>query len=812
MTVISEILQAHEKALLADANEAETRLKIIDRVIFEVLGWSHDDVSVEERVSEDGGTTFADYIIRTAGSAFVVEAKKVGATFDEVPNVRRQRLTRSFVSGALGDCIVQARDYARKKSIPFAVVTNGQSWIIYPATRIDQVPFADSSAIVFPSLVSALNSDYAEFAHLLSRNDVISGSLEAELLGKTEDQLRDRRLNRFYTNRGASTGRNPLFPLIEEAIVTAFTDSIVDSDAELLQKCYVQTPERIKFDSQINMYISRQQSAFRRTPIRPMQRRESKELRDTIERARSGGRPIAILVLGTVGAGKTTFLHYTRNVSSASFFEKTDSGPYPHWVHIDFRDVGPTGNAPEFIYRGLREYAVNDWFLSNYEQCIRPAYIDRIRALKDGPLKLLGDEAKVNERIADYLLAQSQTNDYLDRLFGYAAGKAPIFLVIDNVDQFESIDQQSHIFSEAIALAHRNRMNLVLCLRDATFIRHRSSPTFDAFDFTPVSIDAPAIPAVLSKRFFLAKQLLSGKAGKFTAENGARVDVADLSIVADLLSSSVLGTNVGKVIDVLATSDVRLALRMTREFLESGYTNPGRAINTYRTTGSYTLPRHEALRSVLLGNHPVYSEEFSILANPFDARLARTTHQMLRLIVLNALVAMSTKRDFRYVDGDELRQAMMKIGFGENATRTVLEDLCSARFVFTSAHTEPTLDSSFYPSRLGGFVIRFLFGDATFLEAVMMDTFIANDADWDALRQLSDEINSERNVIARLKLRMDRIKAFYRSMHEQYKIVLNEARRRSLSSAYCEDPFENNAGILNKNIQRAMDSGIKNYG
>jgi hypothetical protein len=657
-----------------------------------------------------------------------------------------------------------------------------------------------------------LNNDYAEFTHLLSRNDVIAGSLEAELLGKTEDQFGDRRLNRFYTNRGASTGRNPLYPLIEDAIVTAFTDSIVDSDPELLQKCYVQTPERIKFDSQITMYISRQQSAFRRSPIRPMQRRESKELRDTIERARSGGRPIAILVLGTVGAGKTTFLHYTRNISSATFFEKSESGPYPHWVHIDFRDVGPTGNAPEFIYRGLREYATNDWFLSNYEQCIRPAYRDQIRSLREGPLKLLGDEQKINERIADYLLGQSQTNEYLDRLFSYAASKAPVFLVIDNVDQFESIGQQSNIFSEAIAVAHRNRMNLVLCLRDATFIRHRSSPTFDAFDFTPVSIDSPAIPAVLSKRFFLAKQLLAGQSGKFIAENGARVDVSDLSIVADLLSSSVLGTNVGKVIDVLSTSDIRLALRMTREFLESGYTNPGRAINTYRTTGSYTLPRHEALRSVLLGNHSVYSEEFSILANPFDARLSRTTHQMLRLMVLSALVTMSSRRDFRYVDGGDVRQAMLKIGFGEGATLTVLKDLCNARFVFTSAHTEASFDSSFYPSRLGGFVIRFLFSDATFLEAVMMDTFIPSDADWEALRRISDEIDAERNVIARLKLRMDRIKQFYQSMNEQYAIVLNEARRRSLPVAYCEDPFKNSVGLLNKNIQRAMDSGIKNYG
>ena len=812
MAAIDEVLTAYSNAILADANEAETRLKVIDRVLFEVLGWKHDDVSVEERVWEDGHTTFVDYIIRTAGTSFVIEAKKVGASFLEVPNVRRRRLTSSFVSGEVGKAVIQARDYARKKSIPFAVVTNGNAWIAFPATRIDQVSFADSAAIVFPTLTSALRDEYSEFAHLLSRSEVISGSLEAELLGRTEDQLGDQRLNRYFTNRTVPPGRNPLYPLIEDAVVTAFTDSIVDKNPDLLKKCYVQTPERIKFDRQINMYIQRQQSVFGQPPIRPLQRKETRDLSNAIERSRSTARPVAILVLGVVGAGKTTFLHYTRYVSMVDFFQANEGGPYPHWIHIDFRDFGPSDALTAFIYLKLREYASTDHFLSNFEQCIRPAYRDQIRALREGPLKLLSSEEKINERVADYLLTQSQQNEYLDRLLAYSATKAPVFLVVDNIDQFETADLQARIFSEAMAIAHRNRMNLVLCLRDATFVRHRSSPTFDAFDFVPVSIDPPAIPAVLSKRFFLTKQLLKNRPGEFIAENGARVEMSDLSIVADLLSSSILGTNVGNIIDILATSDVRLALRMTREFLESGYSNPGHAINTYRDTGFYVLPRHEALRSVLLGNHRVYSEEFSILANPFDARLSRNTHQMLRMFILSALVTMSSHAEFRYADGGEIRAALKEVGFGDAATKKVLEDLYNSRFIFTSGHEEPTIASSFYPSRLGGFVVRFLIADATFLEAVMMDTFIPARADWDQLRALSEEIEGTRNVIARLKIRQDRIRIFYRSMHVQYRAVLDEAKRRALSIVWCEDPFINAQAHLNRNLQKAMNSAIGRYG
>lgn len=69
MDIITKIIEDAQKLQLSSANEAETRLKIIDQILFEVLKWTRDDVSVETRVSEDGETTFADYVIKTAGDA-----------------------------------------------------------------------------------------------------------------------------------------------------------------------------------------------------------------------------------------------------------------------------------------------------------------------------------------------------------------------------------------------------------------------------------------------------------------------------------------------------------------------------------------------------------------------------------------------------------------------------------------------------------------------------------------------------------------------------------------------------------------------
>jgi predicted type IV restriction endonuclease len=139
VTTPAEIIAQYDHLLFHHANEAATRLKVINDVLYSVLGWTHNDIAPEERVSEDRSITWADYVIRTGMTAAVVEAKKVGVCFDNVPNTRRAQLNGKLVKDALGDAIIQARDYARKLSIPFAIVTNGDAWIIFPATRTDQV-------------------------------------------------------------------------------------------------------------------------------------------------------------------------------------------------------------------------------------------------------------------------------------------------------------------------------------------------------------------------------------------------------------------------------------------------------------------------------------------------------------------------------------------------------------------------------------------------------------------------------------------------------------------------------------------------
>ena len=814
--IIQKCLDNYAKLELHNANEAETRKKLIDIILEDILEWNTDDISYEERVSEDNQTTFADYIIKTADICIIVEAKRIGHTFCIVPQQKELKLGSKLIPGDTKEAIIQARDYCRKKNIPFAVVTNGAQWIVFPAVRTDSITFEESTAIFFDSLERTLGEELLDFKSLLSRDSVIEGNLSLKLIGRRTDQFEERRLNSFFSN-AANKQPNPIYPLIENEVVTAFSDSISESeDKSLLEKCYVKNADRKKIDNRIEMHLHKKEAIFSTVPKKPMRKRESTALVDSITAASSNTKPLAILILGAVGAGKTTFLEYTRKVSTVDYFKKTTDKKYPHWISIDFREFSQNEKPIDFIYNSMFNYLANDDFFSNYQECIKYAYKEEIEGLKKGPLYLIAqsDSSEFDKRISDIIMDDYQNKKpYVDKLISYAIKNVTVFLVIDNVDQFEDDQIQSTIFSDAMAIASRLKVNLIIAMRETTYVKHKSLPVFDAFDFDPIQIEPPEIPSVLSKRFFLLGQLLKNKQGEFTNINGAKFKVDDLSIYINIIKQSVLGTEIGNRIDILANHDVRLALRMTREFLARGYSDPSKALKVSEEKDRYIMPTHEAFRSILLGNQNVYKEEYSVIGNPFDSRLGKTNSEVLRLFVLAGLVKQSTSDGKNILDGPYIRDTLKTIGYSEQDTLQVLQDLCKFHFITTKSHSlTPQIDSGFFASRLGGYVMRTLLCDFTFLENTMMDTFISDKKSWDELKIISNDIQNERNIIEKIKLRIKRVEIFYTYISSLYVPVLDEAKKRSLDPIWLTNPLVEMRADLQNTLTRVLNSARKNYG
>lgn len=814
-TCIPELVAVSSELRISDANEATTRFKLIDAILIDLLGWLKSDIKVEDRISKDGKSKYVDYIVTAGAHSFLIEAKRIGKFQSKLPEFRKGRLTDGWAKKEdLKYAISQAQEYAREKSVGFCVITDGLNWVVYPVNRRDQVPVQNSLAVIFADVKFSESDTVREFGELLSRQAVIEGSLDRQIFGSERDQIDSRRLNNLYDRSFSRSRRKSIFPAVEREIVTAFSEDLLSENKELLQKCYVETPERTRFDARIQMFVNRRDQVLKTRPIKPVGRKGDRSQIVDLITTRLSTRSIVLLTIGLVGAGKTTFLNYISSISAKNHFDISKNKPKGCWIHVDFRNDSIADDPKSTIIDSVFEYVRNHPYLNDYQKTIQHAYHSDIRSLRTGPLSLIAESAAdFNQAVTKLIVGDYEKKaPYAEKILVHTATYCPIFLVIDNVDQIESVEKQSRVFLEAIAIARRLRCNLVLAMRDITYINNRTSAVFDAFDFDAAYIDAPDIQAVLAKRFVVAGQLLKGKTLDLGENGGPRVVVRDASVIVDMLVSSVLGTEVGRIIDVAATGDTRLALKMTRQFLQYGYTSTAKGLQIYQRTGKYQLPPHEALKAIMLGNQHVYREKLSAIGNPFDSYIGRSSVQFLRIFLMSALVLCASQNEFDGMAASELYDHLENIGVSRRDAQTVLADLIALRYVFTRSHQQLSEDAVIVPTRLSGFVVRDLAGRLAFLETVIFDTFISDGQVWNAIESNMKLIYRERNLSRKLKLRQEVARQFFDYVERGLQSLVEEALARGLPPQFCANAMTKLRVAFEEELARASFSARRNYG
>jgi len=808
---LTVIIAKHKELNLADANEAETRLKVIDELIFNVLGWNKEDVSVEERVSEDGQTKFADYILRTISTAILIEAKRIGTAFSLPSNRTKLKLGGVLQEGEIGTAIKQARDYCRKKSIPFSVATNGGSWVIFPAIRTDQVTFEESEAYIFRDL-NDIKNRFVDFWEILSRERVLDGNLENELLKSSCLPGTFRRLRDKLPEPGYRLGRNALYDYIEPAVTEALTDEALLENIEALDACYVKTSERLKYDNRLQMHIHDPKPPLGHPTIRIKGRKQQQKVEAAIDSVRCFGPQRFIVILGPVGAGKTTFLHYTRKISAA----KTINGKVL-WLLVDFKRATLSDDPRLFIFRELLNLIENDseFMLGDWEATIKKAYDDKITSLKHGPLFLIAKNsvADFEKKVAEIInFDREQTEPYVENILKYANTKYPCFLIIDNVDQIEDPGLQERIFIEAQAIARRIGFSVIMSLRETTYLKHRDRPVFNAFQFDSFYIDPPSVLPVLSHRFGYAKKVLGQLPITLTTEKGISTQIPDLSQFFDIVARSVLHDEAGLMIECLSGGNIRRGLHLVREFLASGHTNADRAIAAYLIEGEYKFPRHEVFKGAVLGSSKYFNDIYSLMPNMFDSKCGTIGQQLLRLRLVDRLVSTSEHQPSTGVPIVQIVAELDKIGITQDTLIRQIDDLARRGFFITADGLMLNINSTIIPTRLAGFAIRQLCKEFTYAEMCCLDAMILDTDSWSKLINLTNDIESSHAPFDKMILRQKRMQVFfeYISLCEEPWVV--ECRRHGLSGVWSRQIISEISNAVIRDTNKALESAERIYG
>ena len=321
-------------------SESDTRAKIIDAILNNVLGWPETDDRVRREEHVHHG--YLDYHLRSATRGLVLEAKKsgrrftlpTGLTFGKSVSVKNLLQ----MEDELEKMYNQVVGYSHERGVQFCALSNGTQWLVFPGVRTDQIRIRQSRVAVFNGFADIQNN-FVQFWNLLSMKGVDGGSLEESLV----PPLHGIEPTYVFNAEGRSNipfDRNPLSLVLEDLLPKYFGDLHGDPEAtEMLRQCFVSDSPITQTMVEVGQEVSDESPSKSLRAVSPMIHlyslpKVAEKLNAQLASFLREGRAKHLQVMvGRVGIGKTTFLSHFFSVQRKELMSD-------HFVlMIDYREV-----------------------------------------------------------------------------------------------------------------------------------------------------------------------------------------------------------------------------------------------------------------------------------------------------------------------------------------------------------------------------------------------------------------------------------------------------------------------------------------
>lgn len=371
------------------------------------------------------------------------------------------------------------------------------------------------------------------------------------------------------------------------------------------------------------------------------------------------------------------------------------------------------------------------------------------------------------------------TEPYIEKVYKYLASRQLCVIVIDNVDLYEDDALETNVFSEAISISKTIRCNTIVSIRDTTFIKHKNTSIFNAYELKKFWVNPPSFKEVLSKRLNYAKKILKDKTAELVLNNGAKVKIDDLSLFFQIVQKSVLNENNSKLLEYLSDRNPRRGIALIQNFLTSGHIQADKAINNYITgDAQYTFPFHEIFKGCLLGQWKYFKENRSDVYNIFDSNLGSRTFQLLRFYILKSLFD-KAKIGTPEVNIEDIKITISYFGGSDEIANKVIKSLLENSLIHSN--DEHTVNPNYYITLCGGYYISNLSKSIVYVETVMYDTNIFDSEIFDQLCHITIEIEDSRDIVYRMKIRKRRIKIFIDYLYSMESEIIKISELKNLS-------------------------------
>ena len=682
-------------------SEQDTRLKVVDRILTEILGWPFDEIATEEPSARG----FIDYKLTVRGFArLVVEAKRDSREL----GLETRSAGRAFKLGgpvfntsSVKEGLDQAVRYCGQKNAELACVTNGREWIVFRGSRLgDGRDTLDGYGFVFPTL-DAVRSYFGLFWDLLSHEAV------SEFRYRAYFQEAEGRPIRTHTFRAAlrePNSRRLLAPNelsrdLDRVMTSFFRRLSGDADPDLLAKCFVVTRESQIADERLARI-----SEDLVNRIRSLDTASGEQLTELVERVKGTQRNEFVIIVGTKGAGKSTFID--------RFFRLVLPKPLRGEciiARVNLADSeGAENSVATWLDRRLLdtlEYALFGAVGPSFDE-LQGMFFDEYQRRSRGTLRHLYERDKEGFKIdfGQFIerRREERPHEYIQRLVRHVvrSRKQIPCIVFDNADHF-TIEFQERVFQYARSIYESELCLIIMPITDRTSWQLSSEGALRSFENESLFLPTPLPKTVLAKRIeFLEEKLADEKreSGRgYFFGRGISLSIENLTAFAAALQAVFLKTGtVSTWIGNLANNDIRRCLEIAKNIVASPHLEVHELLKAYFGSSDIHVPRYKVRRALFRGQydiHPVGVSSFVRNVYALDDEIETTPLLGLRLLQLLRDAQESDTSD-PFVTFDQIVEYCRAMMIDTNATRSWLGRMLEAGLCLSYDPTLTTVDAA----------------------------------------------------------------------------------------------------------------------
>lgn len=732
--------------------EADARMKLIDPIFVDVLGWPEKDIFLEDNAQQAGRI---DYRMEVNGlNRLIVEAKREGRDLGINADYSGRFFKLNgpaFSTEAAEQAIEQLIGYCSRKSAELACATNGRQWFVFRGSRIDGLDVMDGKAFAFGSL-AAVKSKFQLFYDLLAHESVRDFRFRAEFLSAEGKPVRAKSFRDIARPEDTRTfiPSDKLSQDLDKIMLSFFQDLGSEDDAEVRRECFVTTSESNAAERNLSRI-----SEDLRDRVKSLSTDEGQQITEVIKRAKEMQKHEMILLVGTKGSGKTTFIErFFKDVLDPEIADDC------LLIRIDLApSSGDSNRIVEWLDQHLLAEAERVAFKDKEQKVpdfkdLRGMFSGEYLRWKEGPYQKLynRDKDAFQEKFGEHIenIRQTKPRDFLVGLLRQLAGdwnKVPC-IVFDNADHYGA-DFQEAVFNYANAIYQDCMCLMILPITDTTSWQLPKQGGPQSFFTESFFLPNPPTEHVLKKRI----EFIETKVGESPPEagkgyffgRGIPLELDNIKAFAATLQTLFISTGeVAQWIGRLANQDIRRCLRLTRDVVSSPHLEAHKLLAATRDKSTMVMDQNAIKLAIIQGKYDIYPVGMnSFVQNVFDLVKEFETTPLLPSRVLEYLRGawdLNKDNDNRYVSVSGVQAYFREVGVEPPVTLACINNLLETGLV---VEYDPTKKSASENSRVqvspsGLQHLNWSLRDWTYIESMALVSPIFDQAVFDKLKAIHE--------------------------------------------------------------------------